>query len=59
MTATNSQELLKRSLLRAANALVIPLILISLAYFFSPKIVVTQKVLLELAHYVPYLFLLP
>ncbi|MFV1993392.1 MAG: diguanylate cyclase, partial [Acidiferrobacterales bacterium] len=59
MTVTNSQELLKRSLLRAANALVIPLILISLAYFFSPKIVVTQKVLLELAHYVPYLFLLP
>ncbi len=59
MTATNSQELLKRSLLRAANALVIPLILISLAYFFSPKIVIAQKVLVELAHYVPYLFLLP
>jgi len=59
MTVTNSQELLKRSLLRAANALVIPLILIFLAYFFSPKMVVTQKVLLELAYYVPYLFLLP
>lgn len=59
MTVTNSQELLKRSLLRAANALVIPLVLISLTYFFSSKMVVTQKVLLDLAYYVPYLFLLP
>ncbi len=59
MTITNSQELLKRSLLRAANALVIPLVLISLTYYFSSKMVVTQKVLLDLAYYVPYLFLLP
>lgn len=59
MTATNSQELLKRSLQRAANSLVIPLVMIFLAYILTPKMVVTHQILIELSYYVPYLFLLP
>jgi len=59
MTATNTQELFKRSLSRAATSLVIPLVMICLAYVVSPRIVVTQQVLIDLSYYVPYLFLLP
>lgn len=59
MVATNSQELLKRSLQRAASALVIPVIMIALAYILTPKMVVTHQILVELSYFVPYLFLLP
>lgn len=59
MTATNSQELLKRSLQRAANSLVIPLVMIGLAYVITPKMVVKHQILIDLFYFVPYLFLLP
>lgn len=59
MVATNSQDLLKRSLLRAANSLVIPLAMITLVYFLMPNMAVSHKILVELSYYVPYLFLVP